>query len=193
MTDLLLSWPDPAADWTEAAPVGNGRLGAMVFGGAGRTRVQVNDATVWSGTPDGPTAAFAGVDAGPERLAEVREAVFAKDFRRAEDLLMGFEGPYSQEFLPYVDLWLTLPEGTSHGRTLNLDNGVATERLTIDGHDVERTVWVSRPAQVLCVALSGPVDVEVEVSTRLREVSRDGLDLGIEIPIDGAPRRSWPS
>lgn len=188
MTDLLLSWPDPAAEWTEAMPVGNGRLGAMVFGGAGRTRIQVNDATVWSGTPDGPTAALAGLDAGPARLAEVREAVFAKDFRRAESLLMGFEGPYSQEFLPYVDLWLTLPEGTSHGRTLNLDNGVATERLTIGGHDVERTTWVSRPAQVLCVALSGVTEVDVDVSTRLREVSRDGLDLGIEIPVDGAPR-----
>jgi len=53
MTDLLLSWPDPAADWTEAMPVGNGRLGAMVFGGAGRTRIQVNDATVWSGFGSG--------------------------------------------------------------------------------------------------------------------------------------------
>lgn len=188
MTDLLLSWPRPATDWTEAMPVGNGRLGAMVFGGAGRTRVQVNDATVWSGTPGGPAAALKEVDAGPARLAEVREAVFAQDFRRAEELLMGFEGPYSQEFLPYVDLWLTLPEGTSHGRTLNLDNGVTTERLTIDGHDVERTTWVSRPAQVLCVALSGSIDVEVDVSTPLREVSRDGLDLGVEIPIDGAPR-----
>lgn len=162
----------------------------MVFGGAGRTRIQVNDATVWSGTPNGPASALKDIDAGPDQLAEVREAVFAKDFRRAEDLLMAFEGPYSQEFLPYVDLWLTLPEGTSHGRTLNLDNGVATERLTIGGHDVERTTWVSRPAQALCVALtsSGPLDVEVDVSTRLREVSRDGLDLGIEIPIDGAPR-----
>ncbi|WIV58185.1 glycosyl hydrolase family 95 catalytic domain-containing protein [Amycolatopsis nalaikhensis] len=188
MTDLLLSWPHPAHDWTEALPVGNGRLGAMVFGGPGRTRVQVNDATVWSGTPNGPAAALSDIDAGPDRLAEVREAVFAKDFRRAEELLMAFEGPYSQEFLPYVDLWLTLPDGVSHGRTLNLDSGVVTERLTIDGHDVERTTWVSRPAQVLCVALTGPIDVEVDVSTPLREVSRDGLDLGIEIPVDGAPR-----
>jgi hypothetical protein len=190
MTDLLLSWPHTATDWTEAMPIGNGRLGAMVFGGPGRTRVQVNDATVWSGTPAGPATALAGLDAGPDRLAEVREAVFAKDFRRAEELLMAFEGPYSQEFLPYVDLWLTLPEGTSHGRTLNLDNGVATEHLTIDGQDVERTTWVSRPAQTLCIALtsSGPLDVGVDVSTPLREVSRDGLDLGIEIPIDGAPR-----
>ncbi|MGW4063661.1 glycosyl hydrolase family 95 catalytic domain-containing protein [Amycolatopsis sp. NPDC004747] len=185
--DLLLSWPHPAADWTEALPVGNGRLGAMVFGGAGRTRVQVNDATVWSGTPHGPAAALKDVAAGPEQLAEVREAVFGKDFRRAEALLMGFEGPYSQEFLPYVDLWLTLPEGTSHGRTLNLDNGVVTERLTVGGRDVERTTWVSRPAQVLCVAVTS-ADVGVEVTTPLREVWRDGLDLGIEIPVDGAPR-----
>ncbi|MEV4056082.1 glycoside hydrolase N-terminal domain-containing protein [Amycolatopsis sp. NPDC049688] len=185
--DLLLSWPRPAADWTEALPVGNGRLGAMVFGGAGRTRVQVNDATVWSGTPHGPAAALKDIAAGPAQLAEVRDAVSAQDFRRAEDLLMGFEGPYSQEFLPYVDLWLTLPEGISHGRTLNLDSGVVTERLTIGGHDVERTTWVSRPAQVLCVAVTS-ADVGVDITTPLREVWRDGLDLGIEIPVDGAPR-----
>jgi len=115
MTDLELAWPQPAAEWTEACPIGNGRLGAMVFGGPGRTRVQVNDATVWSGTPHGPADALADVvaaGAGPARLAEVREAIRRRDHRLAESLLMAFEGPYSQEFLPYVDLWLTLPEGT---------------------------------------------------------------------------------
>lgn len=53
-TDLLLRWPAPAADWNGAAPVGNGRLGAMVFGGTHRARIQINDSTVWSGTPAGP-------------------------------------------------------------------------------------------------------------------------------------------
>ncbi len=193
MTDLQLSWPDPAAEWTEAMPVGNGRLGAMVFGGTGRTRVQVNDATVWSGYPDGPGDALADVvaaGAGPARLDDVRRAIRAEDYRRAESLLMAFEGPYSQEFLPYVDLWLTLAEGVHHGRTLNLDTGVTTETLTIGDSEVVRTVWVSRPAQALCVSLTstGPIDLGIELTTPLREVERNGLALGIEIPIDGAPR-----
>ncbi|HYS40725.1 MAG TPA: glycoside hydrolase N-terminal domain-containing protein, partial [Pseudonocardiaceae bacterium] len=123
---MELSWPRPAATWVEAAPVGNGRLGAMVFGGPGRARFQVNDSTVWSGTPHGPTEGLAGVlaaGAGPERLAEARAAIRAGDLRRAESLLMSFEGPYSQEYLPYADLWMTL-DAEFHSRTLNLDNGV---------------------------------------------------------------------
>ncbi|HEY4023328.1 MAG TPA: glycoside hydrolase N-terminal domain-containing protein, partial [Pseudonocardiaceae bacterium] len=74
--DLLLAWPAPAANWFEAAPVGNGRLGAMVFGGTHRARFGLNDSTLWSGTPDGPTAAQRDVlrtGAGPERLDKVRK------------------------------------------------------------------------------------------------------------------------
>ncbi|QRP44882.1 glycoside hydrolase N-terminal domain-containing protein [Amycolatopsis sp. FDAARGOS 1241] len=195
--DLCLFWPAPVAEWTEACPVGNGRLGAMVFGGAGRSRVQLNDATVWSGTPAGPGAALADVvaaGAGPRRLAEVREAVRARDYRRAEALLMSFEGPYSQEFLPWGELWLTLPDGASHGRTLNLANGVVTERLTIGGSTVDRAVWASRPAGAVVVLLtaSTPVDLGLALTTPLREVARladrTGITLGIELPVDGAPK-----
>lgn len=186
---MKLHWPAVAGEWTEALPVGNGRLGAMVFGGAGRSRIQVNDATVWSGTADGPSRALAEVlasGAGPERLAEVRAAIFGGDLERATELLMSFEGPYSQTFLPYVDLWITLPEGESHGRTLDLSTGVVTERLTIDGSDVVRRVWTSETA--LCVEITGAVPLGVELTTPLREVSRDGLNLVIEIPVDSAPR-----
>ncbi|WP_439659024.1 glycoside hydrolase N-terminal domain-containing protein [Lentzea sp. HUAS TT2] len=186
---MRLHWPSAAAEWTEALPVGNGRLGAMVFGGTGRSRVQVNDATVWSGTADGPARALSDVlatGAGPDRLGQVREAVFGGELGRATELLMSFEGPYSQTFLPYVDLWITLPEGESHGRTLDLGTGVVTERMTIDGVDVVRRVWASETA--LCVEITGAVPTDVEISTPLREVSRDGLDLVIEIPVDSAPR-----
>ncbi|SEQ18164.1 glycosyl hydrolase family 95 catalytic domain-containing protein [Lentzea albida] len=186
---MRLHWPSAAAEWTEALPVGNGRLGAMVFGGTGRSRVQVNDATVWSGTAAGPSRALADVlasGAGPHRLAQVREAIFGGDLERATELLMSFEGPYSQTFLPYVDLWITLPVGESHGRTLDLATGVVTERMTIGGSDVVRRVWASETA--LCVEITGAVPSAVEISTPLREVSRNGLNLVVEIPVDSAPR-----
>lgn len=193
--DLVLSWPRPAGEWIEAAPVGNGRLGAMVFGGPGRTRLQVNDSTVWSGTPHGPADALADVlatGAGPERLAEVRAAIMAGDYRTADRLLMSFEGPYSQEFLPFADLWMTLGKGSLQGRTLNLDNGVAHEFLTVDGHEVERSVWASHPAGVLCVSITGRTDLRLELESPLRTVHKllrdNGFEFGVEIPVDGAPQ-----
>jgi Glycosyl hydrolase family 65, N-terminal domain len=193
--DLVLSWPRPAGEWIEAAPVGNGRLGAMVFGGSGRTRLQVNDSTVWSGTPNGPADSLADVlagGAGPARLDEVRRAIRAGDYRTANDLIMTFEGPYSQEFLPFVNLWLTLGEGSLQGRTLNLDNGVAHEFLTVDGHEVQRSVWASHPAGVLCVSITGQADLRVELDSPLKTVHKlvrdNGIQLGVEIPVDGAPQ-----
>ncbi|MBY8879002.1 glycosyl hydrolase family 95 catalytic domain-containing protein [Actinacidiphila acidipaludis] len=198
--DLLLSWPAPAADWHEAAPVGNGRLGAMVFGGAHRGRIQINDSTVWSGTPDGPAAALADVvagGAGPRRLAEVRAALRDGDRRTAESLLMTFEGPYSQEYLPYADLWLTVDGGeraVHHGRTLNLDSGVAAEEFTLGGTAVSRRTWADAVSGTLCTdltAVGGTVGLRLELTTPLREVQRAadqrGITLGVEIPVDGAP------
>ncbi len=198
--DLLLKWPRAAASWHEAAPVGNGRLGAVVFGGTHRARLQINDSTVWSGTPGGPAAALADVlagGAGPERLAGVRAAIRAGDHRRAESLLMTFQGRYSQEYLPYADLYLTLDDARPaayQGRTLNLDNGVVEERIDLDGLPVTRLTWADATAGTLCTALAadgGTTGLRLELTSPLREVHRacdpDGITLGVEIPVDGAP------
>jgi alpha-L-fucosidase 2 len=197
--DLLLAWPAPAENWFEAVPVGNGRLGAMVFGGTHRARFGLNDSTVWSGTPEGPTAALRDVlagGAGPDRLDKVRAAIRAGDHRRAESLLMSFEGPYSQEFLPLADLWMSLggrDDGDYAGRTLNLDNGVVEESMTVAGNPVRRRTWASRPAGAVCVAVSvdGAIDATIELASPLRVVRRvidaTSLTFGIEIPVDGAP------
>ncbi|MFR0354962.1 glycosyl hydrolase family 95 catalytic domain-containing protein [Streptomyces sediminimaris] len=199
-SDLVLTWPAPAAAWTEAAPVGNGRLGAMVFGGTHRARIQINDSTVWSGSPGGPATALAAVlagGAGPRRLEEVRAALRAGDQDRAETLLMTFEGPYSQEYLPYADLHLTVAGGERaayRGRSLNLDTAVAEDGFDLDAVTVRRRVWADAVTGALCTTLDaecGTVDLSVDLSTPLREVHRrattGGLTLGVEIPVDGAP------
>src|SRR6188508_2393265 len=106
-----LSFDGPARRWVEAFPVGNGRLGAMLHGGADRARVQVNDATAWSGRPDGPARALAGVragGAGPERLAQVRQALADGRHDDAADLLAVFQGGWTQAFQPFVDVHVTL-------------------------------------------------------------------------------------
>ncbi|WP_194916763.1 glycosyl hydrolase family 95 catalytic domain-containing protein [Catenulispora rubra] len=192
--DLMLAWPRPADTWFEAAPVGNGRLGAMVFGGVRLGRWQINDSSVWSGSPSSPSdglAAVLGAGAGPERLAELREAIRAEDYQQANSLAMQFEGRYSQEYLPFVDLWMSLDaDGDYQGRTLNLDTGVVAEEIELDGRRIVRRTWASRPAGAVCVALDvaeGSVDIDLELTSELRVVRRTGLSLAVEMPIDGAP------
>src|SRR5512140_3812466 len=76
-----LRYRQPARDWVEALPVGNGRLGAMVFGDPGRETIQLNEATVWGGQPnrnDNPEAGAA--------LPEIRRLVFAGKYKEAQDL-----------------------------------------------------------------------------------------------------------
>ncbi|HTJ66360.1 MAG TPA: glycoside hydrolase N-terminal domain-containing protein [Actinospica sp.] len=196
MNDLILSWPGAARQFVEAAPVGNGRLGAMVFGGARRARWQINDATVWSGTPNGPADALAelvAAGAGPDRLEEIRSAIRAEDYRRAEELMLTFEGRYTQEYLAFADLHITLAgdDFGYHGRTLNLDNGVVSERLEVDGRTVRRATWASQPAGVICIALEvegGVIDLDVELTSPLRVERRTATTVGVEIPVDGAPQ-----
>jgi alpha-L-fucosidase 2 len=78
---LRLQYAHPAERWTEALPVGNGRLGAMVFGGVASEHLQLNEATLWSGAPrdwNNPGAR--------EVLPQVRAAIFAGDYLKAGDL-----------------------------------------------------------------------------------------------------------
>jgi len=193
MSDTLrLSWSAPADRWEAAVPLGNGRIGAMAFGGP-TGRYALNDATVWSGTPDGPAAALRDVragGAGPERLAEVRAALDAGDVRTAESLLMSFEGPYSQEYLPLADLAVAIEGAVAEApaRVLDLDEGVLTETLRVPGGAVVRRSWVSAPAQALLVELTSDVAFAASLSlTSPLWSAPDGLGLGVEIPIDGAP------
>ncbi|MBW9095268.1 glycoside hydrolase N-terminal domain-containing protein [Microbacterium jejuense] len=193
MSDTLrLSWTAPADRWEAAAPLGNGRIGAMAYGGA-TARYALNDATVWSGTPDGPATALRDVvagGAGPERLAEVRTALDAGDVRRAERLLMSFEGPYSQEYLPLADLTVAIEgaQAVAPARVLDLDEAVLTETLRIPGGTLVRRSWVSAPAQALIVELTADVAfaASLSLSSPLRGTP-NGRGLDVEIPVDGAP------
>src|SRR5689334_23455828 len=98
---LTLWYRRPAQQWVEALPVGNGRLGAMVFGGIERERLQLNEDTLWSGGPrdwNNPNA--------PAALAEVRRLIAEENYVEADRGARGMQGPYTQSFLPLGDLVL---------------------------------------------------------------------------------------
>ena len=153
--ELRLWYRQPAVEWIEALPVGNGRLGAMVFGGVSRERLQLNEDTFFSGGPYDPN--------NPEALAalpEVRRLIFAGRYAEAEALanekLMA--RPLKQmAYQPIGDLHLEFPGLATHAdyvRELDLDAAVARTRFTSDGVEHLREVIASPVDQVIAVRLA---------------------------------------
>ena len=143
-----------AKEWTEALPVGNGRLGAMVFGGIGEERLQINESTLWGGTPHDYT--------NPEaytHLAELRQLIFAGKVQEADALSAKMMGrpkllaPYQ----PFCDLHLrfdTAGEVTEYRRTLDLKEAVASVVYKQNGASFRREVFASHPDQLIVLRLS---------------------------------------
>ncbi len=153
---MLLWYDRPAEEWLEALPVGNGRLGGMVFGGVARERIQLNEESVWSGSGWDST--------NPEALSalpEVRRLLFQD--RPAEALALAEASLMSRPLRmpPYQvlgDLWLDLGGADDavieYRRELDLDAGIARTTYRRDGVLHSREVFCSVPHQAIVVHLS---------------------------------------
>jgi len=153
--DLALWYDRPASEWNEALPLGNGRLGAMVFGGTDRERLQLNEDTLWSGGPHD----YTNPDAA-RHLPEMRRLIFEGKERAAERLggrhLMG-DPVRLQVYLPFGDLRLHVPghgEVSEYRRELLLDRALARVTYRIEDAVFTREAFVSHPDQVLVVRFS---------------------------------------
>ena len=158
--------------WMEALPVGNGRLGAMVFGGVLHERIQLNEESIWDGyrhNTDNPAAAQA--------LPEVQRLMFAGKNDGAEQLaaktLMG-QPVNIKPYQPLGDvlLELTNPSGdttyTNYRRWLSLDSAVAVTQFRHGGKNYRREVFASHPAQVVVVRLTCSQSGSINVRIRFR-------------------------
>src|SRR5437763_13057399 len=131
---LTLWYNKPANLWTDALPVGNGRLGAMVFGGAAHERIQFNESTVWTGEPH--DYAHKGAY---QSLGKIRELLWAGRQKEAEDLAMKefMSEPIRQKaYQALGDLLIETPGAenpTNYKRSLDLDTGIATTEFTAGG------------------------------------------------------------
>ncbi|MHC4580060.1 MAG: glycoside hydrolase family 95 protein, partial [Planctomycetota bacterium] len=153
--DMLLWYRQPATEWTEALPVGNGRLGAMVFGGAAQERLQFNDDTLWTGQPHEYHHAGA-----VEYLPTVRNLLFEGKQRQADRLAAEhmMSVPLRQEkYQPFGDLHVDFPghdEYSDYRRQLDIDSGLSTVRYRVGEATFTREVFSSFPDQVIVVRLS---------------------------------------
>ncbi len=161
---LRLWYEHPAKEWVEALPVGNGRLGAMVFGGVPNERIQFNEDTLWTGVPRdyiNPNAL--------ETLPKVRQLLFEGKQREAQNTANDMMSvPLRQEaYQPFGDVNIEFPNhqsATEYHRELDLNNAVATTTYTVDGVSFKREVFSSFPDQVIVVRLSSDKDNSIDCS-----------------------------
>ena len=151
-TARTLWYDQPAKVWEGALPLGNGRLGAMVFGRPAEELIQLNEATLWTGGPASPNP-------NPEafsHLADVRRLLFAGDNGAAVKLMRRMQGPNTNAYQPLGDLILRQPQAsgaTNYYRDLNLADATATTRFTANGVDFTREMFVTAPGQVVVIRL----------------------------------------
>jgi len=151
-TPITLWYDKPATTWFEALPVGNGRLGAMVFGRVGRERIQLNDDALWAGGPKdrhNPKAL--------EALPEVRRLLFegknAEATKLAEEGMMGIPCRI-ESYQVLANLYLEAPpakQATDYRRELDMAGGVALVEYRIDGRRFTREVFSTAVDQVIAV------------------------------------------
>ena len=152
---LALWYEQPADLWTDALPVGNGRIGAMVFGGTAHERIQFNESTVWTGEPH--DYAHKGAS---KSLQRIRELLWAGKQKEAEDLAMKefMSDPIRQKaYQSLGDLIIETPgaeKPTNYRRSLDLDTGIATTEFTAGGITWRREVFASHPANTIVVHLT---------------------------------------
>ncbi|PYE30774.1 alpha-L-fucosidase 2 [Rhizobium sp. PP-F2F-G38] len=150
MTTHELWYDRPASAWTEALPVGNGRLGAMVFGGAWSERLQINESTFWNGGPYQPINAQAGANIGEVRKL-ILEGRYAEAERLAYEKVMA-SPDLQTSYQPVGDVQLTFHHDLTtenYRRSLDLDAGIATTLYDCRGVRFRRDVFATAIHNVL--------------------------------------------
>lgn len=199
-----LSYDSPASLWVEALPLGNGSLGAMVYGDPWDERVCLNESTLWSGSPANESNAAARIPSsvGQPALMDARAAVLEGRYDDATKAVEKVQGPYSQAFLPLGTLRLrTRVAGEkekgaviSYTRALDLDSATHVSSYQVNGQRVKWTSFASHPDNVLVLRLESdiPLDIDAAFDTELAPVAlgaspANRLLVGLRAPSDCPP------
>ena len=160
-------WYDHSALYfEESLPIGNGRLGALVYGGADTCTMHLNDITLWTGKP---------VDQELDKdahqwLPKIREALFREDYQTADQLQRHLQGPNSQYYQPLGTLQLIdLNEGSvsSYHRELSLDSALVKDHYIRNGKSIKREYFASAPDSLIAIRLTGDVNIRLLLTSKV--------------------------
>ena len=166
---LVLWYTHPADKWENALPVGNGRLGAMVFGGTDDEQIQLNEDTYWSGGPYSTV-----VKGSYKALPEVQKLIFAGEYQKAHTLfgrsLMGYPVE-QQKYQALANLVIKFPgkeKASDYRHQLDLDTAIATTAYEKSGARYVREVFISPVDQVIVVRLTSDKPGTISFAAQLR-------------------------
>ena len=143
----------PAYAFEESQPLGNGKLGALVYGGANNDSIQLNDITLWTGVPVNP-------DEGGEAykwIPKIREALFKEDYKTADSLQHYVQGHNSEFYQPLGMINIidcNQGEFTDYYRELSLDKSLATVQFKRNGIQYTKEYFASHPDKMIAIKLS---------------------------------------
>lgn len=153
-TNLKLWYNQPATNWNEALPIGNGRLGAMVFGVPEQEYLQLNEETIWAGGPHNNVN-----PASARYIKKVRELIFQEKYAEAQQLadenIFSFQN--GMPYQPMGDFYISFPEHKNYAnyhRELNISNAIAKVSYEADGIQFSREIFSSFTDDVIIVRIT---------------------------------------
>ena len=185
-SQLKLWYDTPARQWTDALPLGNGRLGAMVFGTPAQERIQINEETIWGGGPHN-NVNYAAKDG----LDEIRQALWEGRRSDAQALCDQYISSKSAHGMPYQtagSLMLDfdgITDFTDYYRELDIDRAVALTRFKANGVEYTRECFVSFPDQVIVMRLTASAKGSLTFKASYNLPYRDDRILGRSAEITG--------
>lgn len=168
--NLKLWYKSPAHYFEESLPIGNGRLGASIYGGADKDTLYMNDLTLWTGKP---VDNFQNKDAYLN-LPAVREALFREDYRAADSIQKKIQGHNSQYYQPLATIHITDNKpgaAANYYRDLNISDAISTVAYTRNGIRYKREYFASHPDSTIVIRLSADhphaIDCEIALTSLL--------------------------
>ena len=163
---MVLQYDKPATYFEESLPIGNGKLGALVYGGTDDNIIYLNDITLWTGKP-----VDRNLDADAHKwIPDIRKALFNEDYALADSLQLHVQGPNSQHFQPLGTLHikdLGLGEISNYHRSLNLDSAIIKDNYVRDGAIVTREYFASNPDKLIAIRLRGAVNCRIALTAQV--------------------------
>jgi len=159
---MYLWYDKPAQYFEESLPIGNGKMGALLYGGTDTCLIQLNDITLWTGKP---------VDRNLDKdahqwIPKIREALFNEDYQLADSLQLYVEGPNSQFYQPLGNIYL-IDENkgavSNYARILQLDDALVNERYMRGGKSLTREYFASHPDKLIAIRLRGEDDINCKI------------------------------
>ena len=163
---MRLWYNRPAQYFEESLPIGNGKLGALVYGGTDSCLIHLNDITFWTGKPvdqnEGKGAA--------KWIPEIRKALFEEDYAKADSLQLHVEGHNSEFYQPLATMYLVdMNKGsvTDYYRELDIDSAVCRDRYKRKGQTVTREYFASNPDKLIAIRLKGNVNCKIVMTAQV--------------------------